>query len=212
MERPGARHTIWYKVAPVATKCGTLYVGRRAAENALHAVRYAGEAGRPMNTHVTINFTTLGIDDDAAGTLFRDLQARVSRWWRDQRVRKGRDIGALLGFHTHANPAGSRHVHWLTHVPAEIAGDFAATVQKRLRKLAGRDDLGDALDIRPVGGPGGVAKYILRGIDPAYAGYLHIEPAHEGLVAGCRRSGVSKAAGRSARKAAGWVRRKRARR
>ncbi|MGA0607899.1 hypothetical protein ACO2Q0_18060 [Phenylobacterium sp. VNQ135] len=196
----------------VTTKCGvaTAFIGRRAAENVLHAIRYAGEVGRPINAHVTINFATLGIGDDAAGAVFRDLQARLSRWWRYERA-KGRDLGPLLGVHSHANPAGSRHVHWMTHLPASIRGEFEAKTARMLRKITGVDDLKDALHVGDVETPGSLAKYILKGIDPAYAGYLHIKPANEGIVSG-RRTGASRAISRAARKAAGWKRKKSERR
>lgn len=192
----------------MATKSGGLYVGRRACENALHAIRYVGDSGRPMNTHVTVSFEPLGIDAEIAGRAFADLQTRVTRWWRDQRQRKGRNIGDLHGFHCHSNPAGSRHVHWVLHVPTEIADDFAKAVRNRLQKIAGRVDLRDGLHIGPVQTPGSLAKYVLRGIEPEYADYLHIKAANEGFVAGCRRTGVSRAASTAARKRAGWVRKK----
>jgi len=209
----GARlyHTLWYRVLPMATKSGGLYVGRVACENALHAVRYVAEVGRAMNTHVTVSFGPLGIEDDVAGRAFSDLQARVTRWWRDQRQRKGRDIGDLHGFHCHSNPAGSRHVHWVLHVPAEIEDEFPSVVKNRLQKIARRVDLRDGLHIGAVQTPGSLAKYVLRGIEPEYADYLHIEAANEGFVAGCRRTGVSRAASKAARKRAGWVRKKRRR-
>lgn len=193
----------------MATKSGGLYVGRRACENALHAIRYVGESGRPMNTHVTVSFEPLGIDAEIAGRAFADLQARITRWWRDQRQRKGRPIGGLQGFHCHSNPAGSRHVHWVLHVPPDLAADFAHAVKDRLQKIAGRIDLRDGLHIGAVVTPGSLAKYVFRGIEPDYADYLHIKAANEGFVSGCRRTGVSRAASKAARNRAGWVRKKR---
>lgn len=188
------------------TKYGTEWIGRRAAENVLHAIRYADEVGRRFNAHVTINFATIGIEEERAGAIFRELQARLSRWWRYERS-KGRDLGPLLGVHSHANPAGSRHVHWMTHLPEGIWTAFGAKVAHLLRKLTGVDDLKDALHIGRVETPGSLAKYILKGIDPAYGRYLHIRPANEGIVTG-RRTGASRAIGRAARKAAGWKRKK----
>lgn len=208
---PGPYHTLWYKVVPMATKSGTLHVGRKAAQNALHAVRFVAETGRPMNTHVTVSFTALRIEDEEAGPLFRHLQGLVGRWWRDQRTRKGRNIGPLQGFHCHSNPAGSRHVHWCLRVPPEIEAGFRATVTDRLQKLTSRIELGDGLHFGAVTTPGTLAKYILRGIEPEYAAHYMIEPANEGLVRGCRRSGVSRAASKAARQAAGWVRKRRLR-
>lgn len=189
----------------------TLHIGRRAAENALHAVRYARDAGRPINTHVTISFAALSLDDDQAADLFRHLQARIGRWWRDQRTRKQRPVGDLYGFHSHANPAGSRHVHWLLHVPSEVAEEFARVLRNRLVKLTDEANLDEALHIGPVTTPGSLAKYVLRGIEPAYGGYLHIDAANEWLVSGCRRTGVSRAASKAARTRAGWKRTRSAR-
>ena len=100
-------------------------------------------------------------------------------------------------------------MHWVLHVPPTIADEFAEAVAKRLRKIAGRLDLKDGLNIGSVDTPGTLAKYVLRGVKPEFANYLFIEPANEGLVAGCRRTGVSRAASRASRKQAGWVRRKR---
>lgn len=189
----------------MATKCGTASIGRRAAENALHAIRYAGQTGRAINAHITISFIALGIHDDEAGAVFRKLQISLSRWWRYQRKDKGREIGPPVGVYAHANPAGSRHVHWLMHIPADIRTDFIAALNKRLCKISGLDDIGDALHVQDVDRPGGLAKYAFRGIDPAYADYLHIRPQNEGTVS-CRRTGTSRAIGKAARKGAGWNR------
>ncbi|MFN3727709.1 MAG: hypothetical protein ACK4SZ_15555 [Allosphingosinicella sp.] len=191
----------------MATKYGTACIGRRVAENALHAIRYAGLTGRPINAHITISFIALGIHDDEAGAVFRKLQISLARWWRYQRWDKGRDIGPTVGIYAHANPAGSRHVHWLMHLPHDLSDDFIAAVNKRLCKLAGLDDIGDALHVQAVARPGGVAKYVLRGIDPAYAEYLHIRAANEGTVS-CRRTGTTRSIGKAARKLAGWNRKK----
>jgi len=206
IQKPGG-HTSWYKVVSVTTKYGTHSIGRRAAENALHAIRYAGLTGRPINTHVTISFIALGVHDDEAGAIFRRLQVSLSRWWRYQRKDKGRGIGAPVGVYAHANPAGSRHVHWLLHLPEDIHEDFVAAAKKRLGKIAGLHDIGDALHVQQVIQVGGVAKYILRGIEPAYAEYLHIRAADEGTVA-CRRTGTTRIIGKTARKLAGWNRKR----
>lgn len=188
------------------TKPGTVSVGRRAAENVLHGVRFAAERGQPINTLVTISFDSLEIEDGAADAVFKDVRSRVLRAWRHLQS-KGRVEEPIFGAYCHANPAGSRHVHWMTHVCPNGFEMFDISVAKFLKKVTGRDELGDALDIRRVARAGSVAKYVLRGIDPAYAAYLHIEPANEGYVVG-RRTGVSRAISKSARKSSGWVRKR----
>ena len=186
---------------------GTSSIGHRAAENVLHAIRFARDTGRPINTHITISLIALGIHDEEAGAFFRKLQISVSRWWRYQRVSKGRDIGPPIAVYSHANPAGSRHVDLCMHLPADIREEFIAALDKRLCKLTGLDDLGDALHVQPAPTPGSLAKYILRGINPVYASYLHIRAANEGHVS-CRRTGTSRAIGRAARGMAAWDRKR----
>jgi len=118
---------------------------------------------------------------------------------------KQQDIGPPVATYTHANPAGSRHVDILMHLPETIRGTFIDAVDKRLRKLSGLDDIGDALHLQPAPTPGTLAKYVLRGIEPTYAASFHINPANEGQVA-CRRTGTSRIVGRTARQFAGWDR------
>jgi hypothetical protein len=190
---------------------GTPHIGRRAAENFLHAIRFTHEVGRPINTHITINFHVLDIDNFRAGDIFTELKARIARWWAYQR-KKNSSLRTLVGVHSHSNPNGSRHVHWLTHIPDHLRADFELTVDARLRKILGIASLPPtALHIGPVGAPGMLAKYVLRGIDPAYADYLHIRHEDEGLVMG-RRTGVSRAISLAARKKADWTRRQSPRR
>ncbi len=189
----------------MTTKYGTDHIGRRPAENALHAVRFAREIGLPINTLLTISFIALDHDDDQAGTLFRKLQVSMTRWWRYQRQDKGRNIGPPVSIHAHANPAGSRHVHVLLHLPPSIEVEFRGALAKRIGKWTGLKNLGDALHMEHIDTPGSVAKYALRGIDPAFGEYLHIRPANEGRVTG-RRTGTSRFVGKAARRAAGWKR------
>lgn len=181
------------------------YIGIKAALNVLHAIRYARDIGRPINAHVTISLIALGIDDDAAGAFFQKLQISVARWWRYQRLSKGQDIGSLTTVYCHANPGGSRHVDILMHLPDTIWAGFKAMLDKRLCKLAGLDDVGDAIHLQAAPTPGSLAKYLLRGIDPAYANYLHLQAENEGQVA-CRRTGTSRIVGRAARQTALWDR------
>jgi len=90
-----------------------------------------------------------------------------------------------------------------------VRADFHASLLKRLLKMTKLDDVGSALDIKTAGAPGQLAKYILRGIEPASGPYLHIVPEDEGIVT-CRRTGTSRCIGKTARKAANWNRKAKA--
>lgn len=185
----------------------TQAIGHRAALNALHGIRFANDQDRPVNLSVCINFETLGVPEEEACGLFSVLRERVARWWKYQRA-KGRDVGDIYAYFAHANPAGSRHVHWQMHVPEAIWAELPGQIAKLLKKLLSRTDLGDALHFLEISGAGSHAKYVLKGIDPLYASHLFITAANEGLVSG-RRTGVSRAMSKAARRAKGWSRKRR---
>lgn len=192
------------------TKCGALrtgHVARRSAENVLHSIRFARDLNQPFNRFVTIDFSSLGIEEEAAGPLFIKLRQCVSRWWRYER-KKNPALPELFHNYCHANPAGRRHVHWLLSVPDDMTAAFDKTVEDRLLKLTQLDALGDALHMQKATAPGNAGKYMMKGIDPMFAGYLHIQHVDEGVVTG-RRTGVSRNIGRTARSRAGWQRRRR---
>lgn len=183
----------------------TYYIGPKAASNVFHAARFATERGEPLNTMITIDFDAIGVDDDQAGYVFKEVRARVTRWHSYQR-KKGVPMGRLPSIHAHANPAGRRHVHWVVHVAPAIAPTFSTVVADRLCKIIGQVELvPEAVKITSVYAPGGLTKYILKGINPAYADHFHMKAANEGVVFG-RRTGVSRAISKAARLADGWKR------
>jgi hypothetical protein len=192
----------------MTTKCGvTAHVGRKPAENGFHGIRFAKDRGWSPNFHLTISFDALGIGDEDAGRIFRDLRDSVSRHWRYLR-QTDRVACPFVDVYAHANPAGSRHVHWMIYLPPGRATAFEAAVSKRLRRLAKAKDLKSGLVMKPAGGPGSLAKYIFRGVSPEFGPYFRLTPANEGLVTG-RRTGVSRAIGKAARSQAGWTRKRR---
>lgn len=190
------------------TKYGTTAkIGRRQAEGAFHAVRYANDNGRAFNLLITINFSDLGISPDEAGAFFRILRQRVTRWWTYER-KKSRPFGAFDALAVHEHPEGGpRHVHWFVRAPEGARLELEAIVCNRLQKLTRLDCLGDAIDFTDVTHPGGMAKYVLKGVDPAFADYFHMDAIDQGEIIG-RRIFVSRSVGRSARENAGWKRKR----
>jgi hypothetical protein len=170
-------------------------------------VRYAQDAGRPLNLLVTIDMTSLGIDADQAGRFFRDAWARLARWWAYQR-QKGREFGPFDAYAVHEHPEGGpRHVHWFMRVPQGTRMEIERTITQRLEKMTGLACLGRALHFLDVEKPGGVAKYTLKGIDPRYAAHFHMRAIDQGEITG-RRITISRSIGFSARQRAGWRRRR----
>ena len=191
----------------MTTKRGSTSIGPKQTAGGFHAVRFATASGRQMNLLATIDLTTLGINDNEAGTLFRKLWQRTTRWWAYERS-KGRPLGSFAALATHENPPGGpRHVHWLMHVPPKAANDVQDVIGKRLRKLTGMDCAGKALHFERVRKPGGVAKYMLKGVHPAFASHFHMVAVDQGVITG-RRLAVSRSIGATARRNAGWRRKK----
>lgn len=188
---------------------GTWQIGRNQAESVLHAVRYATDRGRPINAHVCLNFHRLGISEDAASETFRSLRARFARSWR-YRDQTGAALGTLDDVHVHENPMGKRNVHWALHIPEGRWAWATGLIERLLQKILGLDDLGDALLVKTATGPGGLAKYLLKGVEPAYAEYFHIgAPSSQGFICGRGRTGTSRSLGKTARGKAGWKRKRR---
>lgn len=196
-----------YKVGAVATKSGTRSIGPKQAARTFHAVRFANDNGLALNLLVTVDFTTLGIDAEEACRFFQQLWARVGRWWAYRR-QKDANLGPLACYAVHEHPdGGPRHVHWVLHVPPSYRAAFEAAVIKRAEKLSGLACLGRALHFRTVNTPGTLAKYTLKGVDPAYAEHFHMEAVDQGVIHG-RRLAVSRSIGAAARERAGWKRKR----
>lgn len=187
---------------------GTHRIPLRSALNVLHGVRYASETGTPLTHMLTIDLDWVEEIRDA-GEVFALVRERIMRWWRYSRDRPGRALGPFMGVLVHANP-GHRHAHWLFRLPPGIETTFLAVVVNRLAKVTDvtEERAADACQIKAAPGPGSLAKYLLKGIDPRFADHLFIEAVDEGFVRG-RRTSVSRAISRSARREAGWVRRRR---
>jgi hypothetical protein len=185
---------------------GTHAIGPKQAARAFHAVRFANDNGRSLNLLVTIDFSTLAIDDDAATALFRDIWARVGRWWAYQR-KKGRSFGPFDCYAVHEHPKGGpRHVHWFVRAPDGGRSEFERVVRARVEKATGLACLGRAIHFLEVERPGGVAKYTLKGVHPAFAAHFHMEASDQGFIPG-RRLSISRSIGAAARARAGWTRR-----
>lgn len=193
----------------MATKWGTSSIGPKQAARAFHAVRFANDNGRPLNLLITIDFSSLGIAPEEAGPFFQKLWQRVGRWWAYQRKAKARPFGPLDCYATHEHPdEGPRHVHWFVRAPEGGRTELEGVVRQRLEKLSGLACLGRAVHFLDVEKPGGVAKYTLKGIHPAFASHFFMDASDQGFIHG-RRLAISRSIGASARQKAGWKRTRR---
>lgn len=191
----------------------TRQIGRRPAANLHHAMRFAARSGRPLNQLVTINFARAGCPALLVSLRFRRLLAqRFAPWLR--RATKGR--GAPTYVWVVEAPGAGAHVHWAVHVPPALTADFRRRLPRWVADAAGIEigaiEAGSieagaleaaAIDHRPIDNAVGLKRYLLKGMDPYFAGRWQIRAVPQGLVIG-RRVGVSRNLARGARRAGGY--------
>jgi len=177
------------------------HINRVPAVNIHHATRFAQRNDLPLNTMVTVNFTEL----DAAGQasrLFRLLLAqRFAPWLRRSAPLKKRPAPTYIW--TLENTAATTAAHWLVHIPKGVGRIFAEKLSDWVESLSGSKPQGRTIQIKRVYNLIGARRYVLKGVNPAWASHLGVRPSDQGVING-KRSGFSRNLGPAARKAGGY--------
>ncbi len=180
----------------------THHINRRPAVNIHHATLMSLRVGLPLNKMVTINLGLVGFEPDEAGHAFRKLLTQRFAPWLRRTASSARNVPPTYVWALEA--AGSQlAVHWLVHVPAGLQRTFQHKVAEWLQSLVGVAPLASAVDVRPIYNLIGARRYILKGIDPAWASHLKVNQVDQGRVVG-KRSGFSKNLGPAARSRDGY--------
>lgn len=191
------------------TKYSSNYIGRRSAENLMHARRYAEEAGYPLNYMFSINWNLVGVNSLESTAMFKEVKKRVLRAWRYKMRDLPENTRALRHLEVQENPYSIPNTHWLMHLPSsDHANWIEFVILQRLSKLISQTVPEEAVHHEYVKHSGGVLKYINKGINPAYADYLHLKHVDQGNVVG-PRTATSRNLGPAARKKAKWRRKRR---
>lgn len=185
----------------------TDHIGRKAAENICHAFDYAKHIGRPLDHYVTINLRS-GQDERMATVIFKMIRHKFRDWVVNAMKRHQADLGRpAYVYALEAPDEGHPHAHWVVHVPPILADEFLEKLPKWVIKARGSLGQFDVLVERvdPYTDKS-LAKYIIKGTDDRYVGYLHLQEyaAPQGRIWG-RRATASPAIGRAARRKAGFV-------
>jgi len=93
---------------------------------------------------------------------------------------------------------GHLAVHWALHLPTPRWADFAARLPDWFEAVSGGITNQNAIDLTAIYNPAGLRKYVLKGVEPAYAAFCKIDHQPQGEVAG-KRSGFSRTLGPTAR-------------
>jgi len=179
-----------------------------AATNVLHAARFAKARGRPLTLSVTLGWHLVGLNAEQGRAVFKQLRQKVRRQWVYRS--EADNLGSFDDVRSHEAPGGLANTHWVIHVPPKMRVRFETSVEHFLQKLIPHVKVAqtDLLHFAPADAPGQLMKYILKGIDQKFAGYLHIDPVDQGFIPGRGRTAVSPSIGFKARKRAGWQRKR----
>jgi hypothetical protein len=187
------------------------HINRKPASNLYHAIRIADVLGTPLNHLVTVNFDKTECRQENASSTWQRLLARhFAPWTR----RPPKDVTVPVEEPAYVwvlENAGGLALHWLVHVPNQRFSDFSAKLENWLTTVGATPTDTGAIDIRNAKNPRGAGYYLLKGVNPAYAGGFGVMPIPQGNVIG-KRSGFSRSLGPSrklALRAAGQYSRRR---
>ena len=172
------------------------FIRRQQITNIKPAIRLAEKNGTPLNRFVTLNFTHTACDAGAISLAFADLRERFMRWFRRGNGQDDQHRAAFVWVAENANDHAA--IHWLVHIPDTRLADFRARLPLWLEKATGGITCEDsAINVKPAYTPLGAGKYMMKGIDPAYAAFYRIRPVPQEIVHG-KRCGFSQSLGPSA--------------
>lgn len=186
----------------------TEFVNRRQASNFLHAVSFADAVGRPLNAFVTVNFHHTPCPPDRVSAAFERLRDNhFTRWLRyNSRSPYRRDLGPPTYVWCVEDASNHTHVHWMVHVPKAIRRPFEDRLPRWVETVAGEvHSTTNAIHVEPVEGAKGLARYLMKGIEPRVAKFYRIDAVSQGRVQG-KRCGISESLGPAARSRWGLLR------
>lgn len=180
----------------------TRHINRVPAVNIHHATRYAQRRDLPLNTFVTVNFSELGAGPGASRMLRKLLAQRFAPWLRRSAPINYRPEPTYVW--TLENTSATVAAHLLVHIPKGASKVFRTKLAEWLEGLSGVRPHARAVQVKRVHNLVGAKRYVLKGINPAWAAHLGIRPSDQGIISG-KRSGFSRNLGPTARRAGGYV-------
>jgi len=181
----------------------THHINRRPAVNIHHATRFSETIGLPLNLFVTINFTCAGCPPERSVELLRKMIAQRFAPWLRRTAQTKVEVAPTYVWCMEA-AGGQQAAHVLLHIPDDLRSTLKGRVEQWLRGLLGVDELDPAtLKIMPIYNLIGVRRYLLKGVDPAWAKHLGVQAMEQGVVIG-KRSAFSRNLGPIARLRGGY--------
>lgn len=192
------------------TTLKTKTLNHRTALNICRAYDFARDQGNKINVYAVINLTKKSAKDEK--DIFADIKRRYMSWLRYKRRQgiKPSTTFTAIWINVFENPDnGHFHANWSLHIPPEYIEEFSQKLPLWVERSQG--DRGFDVKIKRLDGAyKSHANYIIKGVDPAYAPYLHVQDivSNQGTVLG-RRATMSRSLNIEARRSVGWKKRRR---
>jgi len=184
------------------------FINRKLAQTIFHAFDFAKFIGKPLNVYTVINFRET--DPEMVGKVMGEVREKCRRWLKRRYEQNDISDSKPLYVFTFENPRDSgAHVNWVTHIPAAFQAEFCKKVRGWVEKAqqapTGHYDV-KVKKVNPYTDKS-LAKYILKGTDPLFILYFHLEDyadEPQGPIHG-RRAGACIGLNKAARDAAGFI-------
>jgi hypothetical protein len=187
---------------------GTHHLNPKVVQNAFRAFDYAADTDRKLQLYVVLHFQET--PEMCATTIFK----KVRHKYRDWLVYKNRQLGRRMTpdyMATFENPSeATPHANWVLSLPAEFHNEFERKLPQWLERAQKAPVRPFDIKITKIneGTEKTLAKYVLKGVNPAYVEHFYLEKVYEengpqGHVVG-RRAVISRSLGMRARQATGW--------
>jgi len=169
------------------------YINRKLVQTIFHAFDFAKFLGTPLNTYAVLNLRA--VDAERADKVLEAVREKCRRWLKRQRQLAKVDDAPPLYVYTLENPSGNAvHVNWVLHVPVQFQEGFRRKLPDWLRKAQGQSAGLYDIDVQSVDPrtDKSLAKYVLKGTDPAFVPHFHLDDYAEpqGPIHG-RRAGAA---------------------
>lgn len=191
----------------VTRKNYTDHIRRQTSENICHAVDFAKWLGVPLNKYVVLNLTHTDCEVVGAAEIFRKVRHKYRDWLINLRRRNRLNEVPAAYIYSLECPDEMTHANWMLHVPRGYEEEFLRKLPQWVMRSKGNVGLYDIwIDEVDPHTDKRLAKYAVKGTDPAYVKYLHLEDvaAPQGRIYG-RRASCSMSIGRAARDAVGFI-------
>ncbi len=179
------------------------HIRSRSASRFFKGAKHAGEHGRPLNLHVTLNLSHTSATSAQASAAAIAMCGKFTRWLNHQSKKALAGGNKPFGRPTYEAvvevPNGLHHVHWLVHVPEALQSLFAAKLPTWLSKVCGEVARpSGAIHVSPIDTVMALGRYCMKGLDPYHARRYWVRPVDQGVVLG-KRVIISRSLGPKAR-------------